>query len=238
MRVALAEDDYIYRAGLVRCLTAAGITVTAAVSSSEELLTHLAAHTTPDGLRGDADLRPVDVVILDIRLSRHRPDEGLATAETIAHRHPGIGILLLSAHAEFHYAQRFYAQGTAGRGYALKENFNNVAAITHALTRVAGGHSYTDPDILDLLLPHTTRARLENLLTARENELLALIAAGMTNTAIAGRLRISPKSVEATATNIFRKLNIPNDPDHNPRVLAALRWHQEHKSAAKPSATQ
>jgi DNA-binding NarL/FixJ family response regulator len=224
MRVAVAEDDYIYRTGLVRVLTAGGVDVVYEAASSEQLLAFL-------------DRNTVDAVILDIELSRSQPHEGLTTAETVGRQHPGVGILLLSAHAEYHYAHTFFAGGSAGRGYALKENFNHVTAVTQALARVAAGQSYTDPDILELLMPHFARTRLEHVLTPREQELLALVAEGMTNAAIASRLRISPKSVEATATNVFRKLEIPSGPDHNPRVLAALRWHQEHRTSAGPSST-
>ena len=200
MRVALAEDDYVYRSGLTRCLEVAGVEISCAAATSDELLGHLKA--LRDAAADEPSGRPVDAVILDVRLSKARPDEGLAAAETIAACHPGVGILLLSAHAEYHFAQRLYADGTRGRGYALKENFNNVSVITYALERVAGGQSYTDPDILELLLPSVRRGRLDELLTARENELLALIATGMTNTAIATHLRISTKSVEATATSM------------------------------------
>ena len=223
MRVALAEDDYIYRAGLTRCLAAAGIDVTCAAAAADEVLAHLA-----DGHEPAGRAHPVDVVILDIRLSRTEPDDGLRAAEIITRLYPDVGVLLLSAYAEYHYAYRLFENRTAGRGYALKENFTNVATITHALERVAQGHSYMDPEILELLMPQTQRTRLDHLLTAREHDLLGLIAAGKTNAAIAVQLKISSKSVEATATSIFRKLGIRSDAEHNPRVLAALRWHEEH----------
>jgi len=231
MRVALAEDDYIYRAGLVRCLAAADIEVTCAAAAADEVLAHLADRdpaANPRTPSAAGATTSVDVVILDIRLSRTEPDDGLRAAETITQLYPDVGVLLLSAYAEYHYAYRLFEHRTGGRGYALKENFTNVATITHALDRVAGGHSYMDPEILELLMPQARRPRLEHLLTAREHDLLALIAAGRTNAAIALQLKISSKSVEATATSIFRKLGIRSDSDHNPRVLAALRWHEEH----------
>ena len=116
MRVAIAEDDCIYRTGVVRVLDTAGVTV-AYEGDRRRAGGPISSSTSP-----------ISCGPLDISLSRSRPDEGLLVAERVTDRHPGVGILLLSAHVEYHYAQRFFAGGCAGRGYAVKEKFTTVAA--------------------------------------------------------------------------------------------------------------
>ena len=122
MRVAIAEDDTVYRAGLVELLTAAGVVVACQASSGRELLDYLGAELP-------------DSVLLDIRIEG-RPDDGLTTAEVIAHRYPDLGILLLSTYANDEFVRRFFPHGTAGGGYLLKERFNEIDDVRHALKLV------------------------------------------------------------------------------------------------------
>jgi DNA-binding NarL/FixJ family response regulator len=212
VRLAVAEDHLVYRAGLVRVLHQAGFEVVHEARNGPELLDLLAADVP-------------DIVVLDIRMDGH--DDGLVAAEAIAERYPDVGILLLSAYPEYSYAERFFAGGTAARGYALKENFNDVQTIREALRRIGARQTYSDPEVLDLMLPHRRSQRLDVLLTPREADILAAMAAGMSNAAIADHLRVGLKSVEAACTSIFRKLGLSASSGYNPRVLAVLRWHDE-----------
>jgi DNA-binding NarL/FixJ family response regulator len=211
MRVAIAEDDLVYRAGLVELLTAAEVAVTCQASSGRELLDYLA---------GDLP----DAVLLDIRMDG-RPDDGLITAESIAQRYPDLGILLLSTYANDEFVRRFFAHGTAGRGYLLKEKFNDIEDVRHALNLVRRGKTFSDTPILDRL--RRRQPTITELLSPRELDVLRLLAAGLSNAAIAARLRIKGDKVEYTTQSIYTKLDIPRTPDQNPRVHAAIRWLQE-----------
>ncbi len=211
MRVAIAEDDTVYRAGLVELLTAAGVAVACQASSGRELLDYLA---------GDLP----DAVLLDIRMGG-RPDDGLTTAEVIAERYPDVGILLLSTYDNDAFVRRFFAHGTAGRGYLLKEQFNDIDDVRHALDLVRRRKTFSDTPILDRL--HRRQPAITELLTPRELDVLRLLAAGLSNAAIATQLRIRGDKVEYTTQSIHTKLDIPRTPDQNPRVHAAVRWLQE-----------
>jgi DNA-binding NarL/FixJ family response regulator len=211
MRVAIAEDDPVYRAGLVELLTAAGVAVAYQASSGQELLGHLAGNLP-------------DAVLLDIRM-KGRPDDGLTTAEVIAQRYPDLGILLLSNYDTEEYVRRFFAHGTAGRGYLLKEQFNDIDDVSHALNLVQRRKTFSDTPILDRL--HRRQPAITELLTPRELEVVRLLAAGLSNAAIAAQLRIKEDKVEYAIQSIYTKLDIPRTPDQNPRVHAAVRWLQE-----------
>lgn len=137
MRVGIAEDDTVYRAGLVELLTAADVAVACQASSGRELLDYLAGELP-------------DAVLLDIRMEG-RPDDGLTTAEVIAHRYPDLGILLLSTYDNDEFVRRFFAHGTAGRGYLLKEQFNDIDDVRHALNLVRRRKTFSDTPILDRL---------------------------------------------------------------------------------------
>jgi DNA-binding NarL/FixJ family response regulator len=210
MRVAIAEDDPVYRAGLGELLAAAEVVVTCQASNGRELL---------DCLAGDLP----DAVILDIRMEG--PDDGLITAETISQLYPDLGILLLSHYANDEFIRRFFAHGTTGRGYLLKEQFNDIEDVRHALSLVRRGKTYSDTPILDRL--HQRKQAITKLLTPRELDVLRLLAAGLSNAAIAIKLRIKDDNVEYATQCIYAKLDIPRTSDRNPRVLAAIRWQQE-----------
>lgn len=211
MRVAIAEDDLIYRAGLVELLTAADVAVAYQASSGQELLDHLAR-----------DLP--DAVLLDIRM-KGRPDDGLAAAEAISYRYPDLGILLLSNHDDDQYIRRFFAHGTAGRGYLLKEQFNDIEDVRHALDLVQRGKTVSDASILDRL--RRRQPALTELLTPRELNVLQLLAAALSNAAIADQLGIKEDTVANATMSIYTKLGIMRTSDQNPRVLAVLRWLRE-----------
>ena len=218
MRVALAEDDLVYRNGLIRLLEAAGATIVHEAASGDELLSYLADD------RHDA-ARP-DVVMLDVRMAG-RPDDGLLAAEKIAAGWPGIGILVLSAHVEAQYAQRLFAHGAAGRGYLLKESLDSVGELREALSRVYRGRTYTDPQVVDELLDRDPARRIDQRLTPRELAVLRLLASGASNAAIARDTRSSTKSVESAISGLYAKLGIPDAPDVNRRVLVVLTWLDE-----------
>jgi len=214
VRVALAEDSLVYRNGLIRLLQATGVEVVLEAASGEELLARL-ARTAP------ADVP--DVVMLDIRMGG-RDDEGLDAAERIAAAYPGIGILMLSAHADAGYAQRLFASGSAGRGYLLKESVDSVSELSEALSRVARRRTYTDPRVIDELVHKDVQRRLHELLSPRERDVLALLASGASNAAIARGTRSSTKAVESAISGLYAKLGIPDAPDYNRRVLVVLTW--------------
>jgi DNA-binding NarL/FixJ family response regulator len=211
MYVAIAEDDMVYRAGLVDLLSAAGVDVMYEAADGRELL-GLLSRALPD------------VVLMDIRMAG-RGDDGLETAETISQLYPDLGILLLSTYADPGYIRRFFAGGMAGRGYLLKESFTNVEDVHRALSLVQRQKTYSDPLVLDRL--HLATPALADRLTPRECDVLRLLAAGQSNSAIADRLRITHAAVENVNQSIYRKLRIPNSADHTPRVLAVLQWLRE-----------
>jgi DNA-binding NarL/FixJ family response regulator len=211
MRVVIADDDPVYRAGLVELLTAADVTVAYQASSGRELLDYLA---------GDMP----DAVLMDIRMEG-RPNDGLITAEVISQQYPDLGILLLSTYANDEFVRRFFAHGTAGRGYLLKERFNDIEDVRHALNLVRRRKTFSDTPILDRL--YRRQPTIRELLTPRELEVLQLLAAGLTNAAIATRLRLKGDKVEYATQSIYTKLDIPRTSDQNPRVHAAVRWLQE-----------
>ena len=160
--------------------------------------------------------------MLDIRMDGN-PDDGLIAAEHIAATWPQIGILVVSAHAEAGYARRLFAQGSAGRGYLLKESLDSVVELQEALSRVHRG-TYTDPKVVDELLDREPSRRIEQLLSARELDVLRLLASGASNAAIAHTTRSSVKSVESAVSGLYAKLGIPDTPDYNRRVLVVLTW--------------
>ncbi len=213
VRVAIAEDNAIYRAGLVGLLHASGVAVTHQAASGAELL----------GLLDQDDLP--DVAILDIRMAGIE-DDGLVTAQLIRRRHPPVGVLLLSAYAELTYAERLFEHGSAGRGYMIKDTLNSVGQLKEALDRIRAGLTYTDPTVVDQLIASgrpPVRSPLDGL-SAREAAVLKMLAAGSSNSAIGAELRSSTGAIEATIRSIYTKLSIPDSGEYNRRVLAAIRF--------------
>ncbi|MEU7569153.1 response regulator transcription factor [Streptomyces fradiae] len=211
LRVVLAEDAVLLRAGLVELLTRVGHRVTAAVGDAGELARAV-----------DAD-RP-DIVVTDVRMPPGHRDEGLRAALELRARHPGLPVLVLSQYVATAYATQLLGGGAAdagGLGYLLKDRVGEVADFLDALDRVAGGQTVIDPEVVRVLLRQRTDDEPLRRLTPREREVLALMAEGLNNQAIARRLTVTEASVVKHTGNIFMKLDL--DPaDGNRRVLAVL----------------
>ncbi|RZU76889.1 DNA-binding NarL/FixJ family response regulator [Micromonospora kangleipakensis] len=210
MRVVVADDVMIVRAGLARLLAEAGMQVCGEAADAAELL-RLVALTGPD------------VAVVDIRMPPTHRDEGLVAAREIRARHPATAVLVLSQYVAPRYASRLLADQPAGLGYLLKERVSDVAVLADAVQRVAAGGCVVDPAIVQRLLDAARPPSVAAGLTAREREVLALMAEGCSNAAIAMRLRIRERTVESVCAQIFAKLGLPPDPDVNRRVLAAIR---------------
>ncbi|MEU8893076.1 response regulator transcription factor [Streptomyces sp. NPDC048442] len=207
----VAEDTAILRQGIVRLLTDAGFDVAAALGEATRLPALVAEH------------RP-DAVLLDIRMPPTHTDEGLRAAAEIRALHPGTGVLLLSQYVETTDTVRALAENPRGFGYLLKERVADIDELGGALRRVAAGGSVLDPQVVDRLL-NTPRAPgpLDEL-TAREREVLGLMAEGRSNDAIARSLVIGAKTVETHVRNIFAKLALETDLHDHRRVRAVLTY--------------
>jgi DNA-binding NarL/FixJ family response regulator len=212
VRVVIAEDAAIMRDGLARLLEDRGYTVVAAVGDADALLDAVAEH------------RP-DVAVVDIRMPPTHTDEGLRAALTLRRDHPAVAVLLFSQYVETRYAAQLLAERPAGVGYLLKDRVADVREFVEALTRVVAGGTALDPDVVGQLLGASRRgATLDSTLTPREIDVLALMAEGRSNAAIADRLVVSQGAVEKHVANIFLKLGLPISDNDNRRVLAVLRY--------------
>ncbi|WP_030935604.1 response regulator transcription factor [Streptomyces sp. NRRL S-646] len=211
MRVVIAEDAAVLRELLAQMLTERGHEVCAAVGDAEGLREAVAEH------------RP-DVGVVDIRMPPTHTDEGLRAAIDIRRECPGTGVLLFSQYIETKYAKRLLAEGSAGVGYLLKDRVANVAEFTDALTRVAAGGTALDPEVVTQLAGAGRRGEDLETLTAREREVLALMAQGRSNAAIAQTLVVSAGTVEKHVAAVFGKLGLATSQDANRRVLAVLRY--------------
>ena len=210
MRVVVAEDSVLLRAGLTRLLADAGEDVVAAVDDADALVDVVERH------------RP-DLAVVDVRMPPTFTDEGIRAAVAIRRRRPDVGILVLSQYVEETYAAELIAGDTAGFGYLLKDRIADVADFLDALRRVAGGGTALDPEVVAQLLVRRHRDPMERL-TPREREVLALMAEGRSNSAIAAALFVSDSAIEKHVNSIFTKLDLqPADGDHR-RVLAVLRF--------------
>ena len=209
MRIVIAEDSVLLRAGLTRLLAEAGHDVVAAEGDAEKFLRAVAA-TDPDAC------------VVDVRMPPTFTDEGLRAALVVRDRWPDTGVLVLSQWVEERYATELIAGRPHGVGYLLKDRVSDVEEFLDALRRVAEGGSALDPEVVAQLLARS-RNPLSDL-TPREREVLALMAEGLTNAAIAGTLVVSGGAVEKHINNIFLKLGLaPGERDHR-RVLAVLRY--------------
>jgi DNA-binding NarL/FixJ family response regulator len=211
VRVVIAEDAAVFREGLVRLLEDRGHRVCAAVGDGEALEAAVATH------------RP-DVAVVDIRMPPTHTDEGLRAALRLRADHPGTGVLVFSQYIETRYAARLLQGNAAGVGYLLKDRVADVAEFTEALARVAAGGTALDPEVVGQLLGAGRHARGLAGLTAREREVLSLMAEGRSNAGIADLLVISGGVVEKHVASIFAKLGLPPAEGDNRRVLAVLRY--------------
>jgi DNA-binding NarL/FixJ family response regulator len=209
VRAVIAEDSVLLREGLSRLLTEAGIEVVGQAGDGEDLLRKTRAH------------KP-DVVLVDIRMPPTQTDEGLRAAQVIRGELPQIGVLLLSQHVEESYAMELLSEGADGVGYLLKDRVTDVGRFVEAVRRVAEGGSALDPEVVSHMLGRRRREDPLAELTPREREVLALMAEGHSNSAIAAELVVTERGVEKHVTNIFAKLGFASAPDQHRRVLAVL----------------
>jgi len=211
VRVVIAEDLFLLREGLASLLKEHGFDIAAAVGDGPSLL------------RALIELRP-DVAIVDVRLPPAHTDEGLRAALEARRQVPGLPVLILSTHVERLYARELLADQAGGVGYLLKDRVFTDEQFTDALRTVARGGTVMDPEVVAKLLARRASQSPVTRLTDREREVLALIAEGRSNGAIAQRLVVSDKAVSKHCTSIFAKLDLPPSDDDNRRVLAVLAY--------------
>ncbi|MFC3456586.1 response regulator transcription factor [Amycolatopsis speibonae] len=211
MRVVIAEDSAILRAGLVELLNLRGHEVVAAVADGDSLCAAVREHLP-------------DVSIVDIRMPPTHTDEGLRASITLRAELPGCAILLFSQYVETQYATELLADRAGGVGYLLKDRVAEVSDFLDALRRVADGETVLDPEVVSQLFTATRKTDALAGLTPREREVLGLMAEGRSNSAIAAALFLSAGSVEKYVSSIFGKLALPQSEGDNRRVLAVLRY--------------
>ena len=209
MRVIVADDVMLVRAGLSRLLRDVDVDVAGEASDADELLS-LVAREAPD------------VAIVDIRMPPTHTDEGLVAARRIRERYPDTAVVVLSQYVEPDYAARLVADQPGFVGYLLKERVSEIAVLIGALERVRAGECVIDPTIVQQIMQGPSSASALTGLTAREREVLSLMAEGRSNAGIADQLFLSERTVEATCASVFRKLGLELSRDDNRRVLAVL----------------
>jgi DNA-binding NarL/FixJ family response regulator len=210
VRVVIAEDSVLLRAGLTRLLAEAGFETVAAVADGTQLLSAVAEHEP-------------DLVVVDVRMPPTHADEGIQAALAIRRLHPGIAVLVLSAYVEESYATDLLSADTSGVGYLLKDRVGQVSDFLDALRRVVAGGTVLDPEVIAQLVARRRVNPLDRL-TPREDEVLRLMAEGRSNTGIATALRVSHSAVEKYVSNIFAKLELPPAETDHRRVLAVLKY--------------
>jgi DNA-binding NarL/FixJ family response regulator len=211
VRVVVAEDLFLLRDGLVRLLEAHGFEIAAAVEDAPGLVSALSRE------------RP-DVAIVDVRLPPTFTDDGLRAALQARRETPGLPVLVLSQYVEQLYARELLAGGAGGVGYLLKDRVFNDDQFIDAIRRVADGGTVMDPEVVAKLLGRPARQKPLGRLSAREREVLELMAEGRSNSAIAQRLFVTEKAVSKHSTSIFAKLDLVPSDDDNRRVLAVLAY--------------
>jgi len=210
MRVIIADDAVLLREGLARLLAELGIHTVAQAGDAEQLLEASLVHSP-------------DVAIIDIRMPPTWTDEGIRVAAELRTRQPAPGILLLSQHLDVGAAVALSRTGHGGVGYLLKERVADSGELASALERIAAGHTVWDPEVVTQLLNRGKADRLDSL-TTRERDVLARMAEGRSNIAIARQLTVTGRTVESHVTAIFDKLDLNPDGDDHRRVLAVRTW--------------
>ncbi len=211
MRVVIAEDLFLLRDGLTRMLQAHGLEITSAVDNGADLLAAVAKDQP-------------DVAIVDVRLPPTFTDEGIRAALAARREVPGLPVLVLSQYVEQLYARELLASGSGGIGYLLKDRVFDSAQFVDAVRRVAGGGTAMDPEVIARLLARNTGNVSIGALSPREREVLALMAEGRSNVAIAQRMVITERAVAKHTASIFLKLDLQPSDDDNRRVLAVLAY--------------
>jgi DNA-binding NarL/FixJ family response regulator len=215
VRVVIADDSVLLREGLSRLLEESGFEVAAQAGDAEDLMRKVGAHHP-------------DVAVVDVRMPPSHTDEGLQAARRIRNEHPSTGVLVLSQYVEEAYALELLSDSTERTGYLLKDRVSDVETFTDAVRRVAGGGSALDPEVVALLLGRRRRHDPLESLTAREREVLGLMAEGRSNAAIAEALVVTERAVEKHVTSIFSKLDLPPTVEDHRRVLAVLAYLRSH----------
>jgi DNA-binding NarL/FixJ family response regulator len=208
VRLVIAEDHALLRDGLIRILEAHDHEIVAAVDHA-------------DGLDEALSDPSAEGAVLDVRLPPTHTDEGLRAAVAVRSRRPGFPVMVLSQYVERIYARELLASGQGGIGYLLKDRVGDVGEFVDSLSRVAAGGTVLDPQVVSAVMAR--QAPVERL-TAREREVLALMAEGRSTAAIAAALFVTEKAVGKHTNNIFTKLDLPLAPDDNRRVRAVLAW--------------
>ena len=211
MRVVIAEDSVLLRAGLVRLLADEGIEAVDTVGDGPSLVEAVARHTP-------------DLAIVDVRMPPTFTDEGLRAALAARRRVPGAPILVLSQYVEERYATELIGDGAAGVGYLLKERVADLAEFVEAVRKIAAGGTVIDSEVIGQLLGRRRRGDRLEALTPREGEVLGLMAQGRSNAAIARHLVVTDGAVEKHISNIFLKLDLPPAEDSHRRVMAVLAY--------------
>jgi DNA-binding NarL/FixJ family response regulator len=211
MRIAVADDSMLTREGVVHLLTDQGHQVVGQADNADDLMSIVAA------------ARP-DAVIVDIRMPPTHTDEGLVAAHQIRAAYPDVGVLVLSQYVEPSYAMRLIEDRPEGVGYLLKDRVFDVAVLVDALRRVTEGETVVDPTIVSRLFRRRRPADPLDDLSERATQVLGLVAEGLPNQAIAGRLHITERTVESHITKAFQQLGLTDDPGSHRRVLAVLAY--------------
>lgn len=213
MRVILVDDSALIREGLARLLVDDGIDVVATFSGANGVLAAVEEHQP-------------DLLVVDVRMPPGFQTEGLELAVVVRQRVPGTGILVLSQHVETRYAIELLEDGAAGIGYLLKDRVTEIDSFLDAMRRVASGGSALDPDVVSRLIQRPREPGPLDRLTEREREVLALMAEGHSNAAIADRLIVNQRTAETHVSNILGKLDLPPDAAVDRRVSAVVMWLQ------------
>jgi DNA-binding NarL/FixJ family response regulator len=213
MRILVAEDAPLLREGIAQVLTRAGMDVIAQAADADDLRTKTRAYHP-------------DVIVADIRMPPSNTDDGLRAALALRADDPGLGVLVFSQYLEAVYARELFEAGPEGMGYLLKDRVGDIGSFVDSVRRVGQGGSVLDPDVVALLVGRRHPTTPVTGLTDRERTVVALMAQGQSNPAIAASLHLSQASVEKHIHSIFTKLNLPNDPSTHRRVLTVLTYLQ------------